>query len=143
MVTWVRRLTVASRRCQLRFQDRERTTLARTWWPMVSHMRSVLSRQNIGDSSNFFSRRVFFLRRGARCSVAHPRSELIGAVYRVSPGVLDVVVAGSIVVLLAPDTMSTFAARRHVGEGSDGLRSVAEAAGMHVSDVQKKRDLMH
>ena len=69
----------------------------------------------------------------------------MGAVYRAIPGVSDIVTAGSIVVLLALDTMSTFAARWHVVGRLRRLRrrcrSVAEAAGMHVSDVQKKGDL--
>ena len=71
------------------------------------------------------------------------RWEVMGAAYRAIPGVSDIVTAGSIVVLLALDTMSTFAARWHVVGRLRRLRrrSVAEAAGMHVSDVQKKRDL--
>ena len=69
----------------------------------------------------------------------------MGAVYRVSPGILDVVVAGSNVVLLAPDTMDVSAASKHVVEGHARLRclfrSVVQAAGSQKSHVQKKRDL--
>ena len=79
--------TVASRRCLPRFQGFERTTLARTWWSMVSHVRYVLSRQDMRESSNFFSRRTFRTSPRSSGDGDHLCAELRGDDLRAFPGV--------------------------------------------------------